>query len=617
MIDKNYANNESVFEGIFNTSNDVIITIDKLGHILSFNPSAEKILGYQAEEVIGKNVKMIMPALYYKEHDNYLANYLRTGVRKIIGSGREVEVKTKDGEIIPIHLSVSESFVEGEPIFVGIARDISELKEAQYQLVKSEEKTRAILETATDAIITIDQYGIIQYVNPVTKKMFQYDPEELFGKNITILMPFPFDSEHDSYLKRYLKTGTKRIIGFGREVEGLKKDGTVFPIDLSVSEFIIGDSRFYTGIIRDISSLHEAREKLKQSEERTRAVLETAADGIITIDSGGIIHSINSSAARMFGIEIPKYLGQNIKVLMPDSYANEHDEYLANYIRTGNKKVIGLGREVVGKREDGYTFPVHLSISEFKIGKERYFTGIVRDISDLKAAEEEIKRQNAELEQFAYVASHDLKSPLRNISNTVSMMSREIEKLGHQSLLDDSVYLKNCIKKMSTLIDDLLNLSKINNASFEFECVDLNTNIQELLDQMKITLDEADAELVVNDLPANVYVEPKILNLVFQNLIQNGIKFSKPGTKPLVEIGTKNNGSDYHCIYVKDNGIGIDEKYHRKIFEIFSRLHTDGEYQGTGIGLSIVKKIIDQHNGKISLESVKDQGTTFYIEIPK
>lgn len=478
---------QSIFEGIFQTSSEAIITINKQGIVISFNPGAEKLLGYKVDEVIGQNVKVIMPAIYYSEHDKYLENYLKTGNRKIIGSGREVEVKTKEGEIIPIHLSVSEAFVNNEKIFVGIARDISELKKIQDQFKHNELRTKSILDNAVDAIITIDQNGIIQYANPSTKTLFGYDLEEITGENVKYLMPFPYKNEHDSYLKRYSKTGNRKIIGFGREVNGQKKNGEIFPI--------------------------------------------------------------------------------------------------------------------------------HLSVSESTIGSERFFTGIIRDITELKAAEHEIKKANAELEQFAYIASHDLKSPLKNIRSLVGIIQEELKGNESTDIQEYCQHLSACVVKMENLISDLLALSSVGNQEVRFQAVDLKEEINALLNVLSINIKEANAKIIVKDLPI-INADPRLLDQVFQNLIQNAIKFKAPSKDPTVEIGCIDNEQN-HRLYVKDDGIGIAPDYHEKIWKIFSRLHGDAEYTGTGIGLSIVKKIIDLHRGKIWLESEEGKGTTFYFDIPK
>jgi two-component system, LuxR family, sensor kinase FixL len=202
---------------------DAIITIDEHGLIESFNPAAERLFGYRAAEVMGRNVRMLIPEPYHSEHDRYLDHYRNTGQARIIGIGREVEGRRKDGSIFPMELTVGESRRGRRRLFAGIVRDISERKRSEQELRDSEAKTRAILATAVDGIITIDPQGTILTANPATERLFGYRVDEMVGRKVNILMPDPYRSAHDGYLQRYLTTGERRIIGIGREVQGLRK----------------------------------------------------------------------------------------------------------------------------------------------------------------------------------------------------------------------------------------------------------------------------------------------------------------------------------------------------------------------------------------------------------
>ena len=370
---------------------DAIITIDELGRVESMNPAAERLFGYPSHEVVGQNVKMLMPEPYRHEHDGYLAELPDHRQKKIIGIGREVVGRRKDGTTFPMHLAVSELHLGDRRMFTGIARDITDLQTAIRELEHSEARTRAILDAAVDAILTIDPNGIVESMNPAAERLFGYPSNEVVGQNVKMLMPEPYRHEHDGYLNNYLTTGQKKIIGIGREVVGLRKDGTTFPMHLAVSELHLGDRRMFTGIARDITDLRHAISQLEDSEARTRTILETAVDAIITIDERGLVESMNPAAERLFGYPSSEVVGQNVKMLMPEPYRHEHDGYLHNYLTTGQKKIIGIGREVVGLRKDGTTFPMDLAVSEVQLGSRRLFTGIVRDISERNKAEEQLR----------------------------------------------------------------------------------------------------------------------------------------------------------------------------------------------------------------------------------
>jgi PAS domain S-box-containing protein len=232
----------------------------------------------------------------------------------------------------------------------------------------STERHRSIVETAVDAIITIDERGRVESVNPAGERMFGWRAEALVGRNVRVLMPEPHSSAHDGYLGRYLREGDPRIIGAGREVTGLRRDGTTFPMYLSVGEMRVGGRRMFTGIVRDVTDRVRAEERLRASEARHRAIVETAADAIITISSRGIVDSFNSAAERIFGYRAGEVIGRNVSMLMPEPDRSAHDGYLARYLGGGDPRIIGKGREVTGRRSDGSTFPMHLAVSEVVVG---------------------------------------------------------------------------------------------------------------------------------------------------------------------------------------------------------------------------------------------------------
>ena len=217
---------------VVETAVDGVILIDAGGKVLKFNPACEKLFGYCSNEVIGQNVKMLMPGRYRQEHDNYLDNFARTGERKIIGIGREVLGQRKDGSIFPMHLSVGEAREEDGSIFVGIIHDLTERERGERALRESAARLRAVVDTAVDGVILIDSRGRILMFNPACERLFQYRVDEVIHENVRLLMPASYQVEHDGYIRNFLETGERKIIGIGRDVVGQRKDGTTFPINL-------------------------------------------------------------------------------------------------------------------------------------------------------------------------------------------------------------------------------------------------------------------------------------------------------------------------------------------------------------------------------------------------
>ena len=255
---------EPILQSIFDSAVDGIIVIDAKGLVKAFNPAAERLFGYRADEVLGQNVKLLMPSPDREQHDRYLQNYLTTKVPRIIGTGREVRGRRKNGSTFPLHLSVGEMELDGEPAFTGILHDLSRRVAIEEALRKSEERVRSIVESAVDAIVVIDDRGLIQAFNPSAERLFGYTVSDVIGRNVNMLMPSPDREQHDGYLRHYLTTGEQKIIGIGREVTGLKKDGTRFPVHLSVGEMISEGKRSFTGILHDLSDRVALEQRLAE-----------------------------------------------------------------------------------------------------------------------------------------------------------------------------------------------------------------------------------------------------------------------------------------------------------------------------------------------------------------
>ena len=484
-----------------------------------------------------------------------------------------------------------------------------------------------IMNTVLDGLITIDERGIIHSFNLAAQRIFQYEQQEVVGKNIKVLMPAPYHDEHDHYLTNYLKTGVKKVIGIGREVSAQRKDGSIFPMELGVNEMDVNGKRMFVGTIRDITERKKAEQARLTETNRLQAVMSTVLDGIITIDTLGKIHSFNPAAERIFGYQSEEVIGKNIKHLMPDPYHSQHDQYLEHYLQTNEKKVIGIGRTVEAKRKDGSVFPIELGVNEMQIDAQTMFVGTIRDITERVEAEkaintylEKLKRSNQELDDFAYIASHDLKEPLRGLSNNAIFLEEDYEEVLKEDGKKRLHRMNFLCKRMERLVDDLLYYSRLGRQDLAIQEADLNILIKDISEMMETSLMESNTNILIPEpLPTIVCDAPRITE-VFRNLITNAMKYNDKAQKT-IEIGYKNkelsNDSDKSLVfYVKDNGIGIEKNFYEDVFRIFKRLNTeDDTSKGTGVGLTFVKKIIERHGGKIWLESIPSVGTTFYFNL--
>src|SRR5919204_2000356 len=267
-------------------------------------------------------------------------------------------------------------------------RDDAALDRLEDRLRASEARWRSIVESAVDGIVVIDVRGRIEAFNPAAERLFGYRKADVVGRNVSMLMPAPYRDEHDDYLARYLQTGHAKIIGIGREVTGRRADGSTFPLHLSVGEMSVNGERKFTGILHDLSERVKLEERLRTSEARWRSVVESAVDGIIVIDARGRIEAFNPAAERLFGYTESEVLGQNVNILMPSPYREEHDGDIGRYLSTGVRKIIGIGREVTGRRKDGTTFPVHLAVGEMSLAGEPKFSGVLHVLSGRVRREE-------------------------------------------------------------------------------------------------------------------------------------------------------------------------------------------------------------------------------------
>ncbi len=371
-------------------------------------------------------------------------------------------------------------------------------------------------------------------------------------------------------------------------------------------------------------------EGIRAAEAYVDLLLDNAADAIITSGTDSVIKSFNSAACRIFGYEPEQVIGQRLEMLMPETEAHHHHRYVDHHLDGGKPKIIGIGRELLAKHNDGTIFPIYLSIAKMTFEGETRFVGIIRDMTELRTAEaeqtklsEKLAAHNAELQQFVYIASHDLKEPLRKIIAFGDLLEKS---LGESLEEKPRFYLDritSAAERMETLIDALLNLSRVHTRSQELKETDLNTLLSEVIADLELRIRETGAAITFGALPI-LRADPSQMRQVFQNLILNAIKFQAPGNKPIVEIKSERKVDRLtygwgvsHEITVTDNGVGFDMANADKIFEPFRRLFGKSEYPGSGIGLSIVRRIVQRHGGSISVTSKPNEGSAFVIILPE
>jgi PAS domain S-box-containing protein len=465
----------------------------------------------------------------------------------------------------------------------------------------------------SQAIIEFSPAGTILGANENYLRALGYALDEVVGEHHSMFM---IQAECDTQAYRNFWARLREGAFQSGEFRRVRKDGS--PIWLHASYNPVAD--LYGRPFKIIKVAADITPQVV-NRQTLAAVTNAVLDGVITIDHLGIVESFNPAASRMFGYPPEEVIGQNIKRLMPEPYHSFHDGFMHAYLQTGVAKVIGLGREVHARRKDGHVFPIELGVSEMNVVGKRMFVGTIRDITARKKAEAETEasvaallRSNQELDDFAYIASHDLKEPLRGLANNALFLKEDFgEVLGHSGCrrLDRITYL---CERMDRLTSDLLYFSRLGRQELAIRKTDLNAVVAEIVSMMETTLIAANARVTVpHSLPV-VVCDSLGITEVFRNLITNAVKYNDKPEKH-IEIGCTTSGSA-RIYHVRDNGIGIPPQFHQDVFRIFKRLnHEEDAVKGTGVGLTFVKKIIERQGGTIWIEPASGAGTIFHFTI--
>ena len=618
--DKHLAQMEGRYRGLLEAAPDAMVVVDQAGKIVLLNVQAEKQFGYSRDELLGQQVKSLIPEGFAERIISDGTRTAAEALAQVIGTGLELIAKRKDGTEFPIEIMLS-PLESAEGILVTAAiRDISVRKAADKHLAQMEGRYRGLLEAAPDAMVVVDQAGKIVLLNVQAEKQFGYSRDELLGQQVKSLIP-------EGFAERIISDGTRtaaealaQVIGTGLELIAKRKDGTEFPIEIMLSPLESVEGILVTAAIRDISVRKAADQHLAQMEGRYRGLLEAAPDAMVVVDQAGKIVLLNVQAEKQFGYSRDELLGQQVKNLIPEGFA---ERLVADALRSTEDALaqqIGTGIELSGRRRNGSEFPIEIMLSPLASAEGTLITAAVRDITKRKIAEaqllekvEELNRSNIELGQFAYIASHDLQEPLRMVASYTQLLSRRYKGRLDADADEFIAFAVDGASRMQRLIQDLLSYSRVGTKGKDLLNTSSEGALQQALTNLRGTIEDTGA-LVTHDPLPNVLADEIQLTQLFQNLIGNGIKYQTSGI-PTVHISASKNGGEKWMFSVRDNGLGIDSQYFEKIFGMFQRLHKREEFAGTGIGLAICKKIVERHGGNISVESELGKGSTFHFAL--
>ncbi len=366
-----------------------------------------------------------------------------------------------------------------------------------------------------------------------------------------------------------------------------------------------------------------SKESKNDALSRLQAIIDTATDGIITIDEHGIMESINPAGAALFGYEPQELKGKNIRILMPNPHRSHHDQYIQNYKETGVKKIIGIGREVHGLRKDGSTFPFRLSVAEVQLDGKRIFTGMVHDLSDrVLAAEtqralEEEKELNELKSRFVSMASHEFRTPLTSILTSATLIGKYKDETTQDKRMKHVHRIQSSVRNLTNILNDFLSLSRLEEGKISHNPIyfNLQPSIEEVIEEVEAMM-KPQQKIVYKHIGKtdSVLLDEKLLHNILSNLLSNALKYSNEGQT--IDLSSTVLEQSI-TIKVQDYGIGIPSKDQIRLFRRFFRAENVANIQGTGLGLNIVKRYLKLMGGTITFESELNKGTTFTVVFPR
>ncbi|WP_440565210.1 sensor histidine kinase [Trinickia sp.] len=467
-----------------------------------------------------------------------------------------------------------------------------------------------LLSSAADALIIIDRDGRIVLANRPAERMFGYPNQGMIGQMLEVLIPERFRRTHVAERTNYFSQPRARPMGVGMELRGQRNDGVEIPIEVSLSPLETDRGlKLVMATIHDVSLRKRAEQAVLDSEVRMRAIVDTAADAIITIHGTGVIERVNPRTEQLFGYSGETLVGKNIDLLMP---ALLHALSKAELVG-------GTRRELTANRADGSQFPVELSLSEFQLGASRMFTVMARDITERQESEERrralmqgMTAANEELTNFAYVVSHDLKAPLRGIASLADWLSQDYaDKFDAQGREHMRLLIRR-VHRMSALIDGILEYSRAGRIKETSMRLDMNALMREIVDLLAPP--SSIQILVATPLPILTADKTRIQQ-VLQNLLSNAIKYmDKPAGRIRVDCVEQD---EVLLFSVSDNGPGIEKRHFERIFQLFQTLAPRDQVESTGVGLALVKKIVEMYGGRVWVESEVGTGSTFFFTLPR
>lgn len=483
----------------------------------------------------------------------------------------------------------------------------------KYQTDDEDLDLQTIVESMPNGVVVVNQSGIIYACNSEMEKLFGYDRNELRGEKLEILVPEASRAVHPSYREGFMKQPSKRKMGAGRDLMGRAKDGTQIPVEIGLN-FLNFNGRHFA-----IAAVVDLRER-KRQDEKFRTIVNSVPNGIVMVNAEGIIQLCNTELERLFGYEPGELNGHKIETLVPLRYRHNHPGFRHSFQLSPHKRQMGVGRDLRGLKKDGTEIPVEIGLNPIETAEGIQVLASIVDITErskvesrLKTAYDEVQQKNLEMEQFVYTVSHDLKAPLVTSMSFLGFLREDLAEGRLADVHDSMERLEKAHIKMQELIQDLLTLSRAGRMELHLSMVPMRSLVNEVVEDLSQKFAEKRFKIEILELP-ELYVDGKRLIQVFENLFTNALKYAATAAEPTLQIYFRDTEEEY-VICVKDNGPGVSPEYHKKIFGLFQRL--DNKQEGTGVGLTIVARVMQLHGGRVWVESKEGEGAEFCLAFPK